>query len=68
MANTREAVKALMATGLTVQGLKGPAGWHYLITTRDGDEWQISNYELLQLKAEHRLNVRGVQEIVRARV
>jgi hypothetical protein len=68
MLNAQEAVKALMETGLTVQGLNGPAGWRYQITTRSGDEWQISNDELLQLEAEHRLSVRGVKEIVRARV
>jgi adenylate cyclase len=68
MEKAQEAVKALEKSGLKVQGLRGPNGWRFQIANQSGDEWQISDDELLQLQSQHRLNLRGVREIVKARI
>jgi hypothetical protein len=46
----------------------GPDGWRFQIANWAGDEWQISNDELLQLQEQGKLNLRGVREIAKARV
>ena len=68
MVKAREAVKALERSGLKVQGLNGPDGWRFQIANYSGDAWQISSEELERLQAENKLNLRGVRELVKARV